>query len=358
MSQIIKKYRSQSLFLFLALITILTLVFTSNYLNRRKSHSTLSPAASGTCPSELPPYPSYVYLYRNADKEEAECRKISEERSSSHTEKECPDLFIIGARKGGTTSLYQYISQHPGFKGQGLDRGLGAGEIHYFSFTFMERSWEEYTGRFGDREGRMSGESSVSYLTSCMAPFRLRAMCGLAPKIVVLLREPIARMVSNYAMRYHVRGRKEGLDTYVRDSIEKDLDAWEKVFLENNIRIDELLQSSNLCLFKPARNMIYEGMYSLHLRRWFEYFPRENFILWRTEDFREQSSGYLTQLTARLGLTEVDRKWADEITSPRYNQYEYNITQVLRKEDRETLQKIFKPFNKQLQVMLGKEYSW
>ena len=30
-----------------------------------------------------------------------------------HTD--CPTLFIVGARKGGTTSLYQYVSKHPNF---------------------------------------------------------------------------------------------------------------------------------------------------------------------------------------------------------------------------------------------------
>ena len=35
----------------------------------------------------------------------------------------CPQVFIIGARKGGSTSMYQYLSKHPDFKGILLDKG-------------------------------------------------------------------------------------------------------------------------------------------------------------------------------------------------------------------------------------------
>ena len=41
-------------------------------------------------------------------------------------------MFIIGARKGGTTSLYHYLSTHPGFK-KAKNK-----EIHYFSSRFSK----------------------------------------------------------------------------------------------------------------------------------------------------------------------------------------------------------------------------
>ena len=49
---------------------------------------------------------------------------------------DCPQVFIIGARKGGTTSLYQYLSKHPDFKGILLNRISSAGETSYFSVRY------------------------------------------------------------------------------------------------------------------------------------------------------------------------------------------------------------------------------
>lgn len=38
-------------------------------------------------------------------------------------------VFVLGARKGGTTSLYSYLAQHPRFEGVRLDQGPRAGEL-------------------------------------------------------------------------------------------------------------------------------------------------------------------------------------------------------------------------------------
>lgn len=104
-----------------------------------------------------------------------------------------PSVFIIGARKGGTTSLYHYLSAHPSFK------PARSKEIHFLSSRFSKgTNW--YARHFPVSEdcqasGFVTGEASVSYLSSCEAPQRLSAFCdalGIKPKIVVLLRNPVS----------------------------------------------------------------------------------------------------------------------------------------------------------------------
>jgi len=56
---------------------------------------------------------------------------------------DCPQVFIIGARKGGTTSLTQYLSQHPNFTGANLGMSYHAGETGYFT-RYYENPWEWY----------------------------------------------------------------------------------------------------------------------------------------------------------------------------------------------------------------------
>ncbi len=96
----------------------------------------------------------------------------------------CPTLFLIGARKGGTTSLYQYISKHPDFEGILLDAGPKAGETFYFSSHHYESrmSWKEYLSLF-PLGGRMSGDASVANLVHYLAPQRLYESCGKQVKL-------------------------------------------------------------------------------------------------------------------------------------------------------------------------------
>lgn len=58
-------------------------------------------------------------------------------------------FFIIGARKGGTTSLYHYISQHPHVKGVSLDAGPQAGELFFFQSKGGTLRWPSSPRPFG-----------------------------------------------------------------------------------------------------------------------------------------------------------------------------------------------------------------
>ena len=308
--------------------------------------------------TETLPYPAYRYFYANSDTREDDYKYINEVRSAD-TERQCPELFIIGARKGGTTSLYQYISQHRGFKGQGLDKETSAGEIHYFSFLFLKRSWEEYMSRFGEREGFMTGESSVSYLTSCMTPYRLRTLCGSNPVIVVLLREPVRRIISTYVMRYQLLAdKKESLEDFVSEGVRREIEQWKLMLANSGLKVNQLIEEDMLCLFKPAQNQINEGLYAMHLNRWFKYFPRENFLIWRSESFRDNPSYYLSLLITRLGLVELSKDEMREITNVYYNENKYNYTTLIKEEDREYLVEVYRSFNQQLTAVLGEEYTW
>ena len=43
-----------------------------------------------------------------------------------------PSFFILGARKGGTTSLFAYLCEHPRVAEHSLDLGPMSGEVGYF----------------------------------------------------------------------------------------------------------------------------------------------------------------------------------------------------------------------------------
>lgn len=120
--------------------------------------------------------------------------------------REWPNLFVVGAGRAGTTSLWSYLRQHPQIFMSALK------EPHFFSrATPAQQRYvhdeEEYKSLF--RAGRglpFRGEASPSYL---LDPAVAEVIARVQPdsRIVISLRDPIARAYSNYLLR-----RRNGFD--------------------------------------------------------------------------------------------------------------------------------------------------
>ncbi len=100
-----------------------------------------------------------------------------------------PDFFIVGAAKSGTTSMYEYLRQHP-------DIYMPATKwINYFN-TDLEspgncRDRDEYLSFFaGAGHEKRVGEASESYLYSKQAAHGIHAACPQAD-IIIMLRNPV-----------------------------------------------------------------------------------------------------------------------------------------------------------------------
>jgi hypothetical protein len=123
-----------------------------------------------------------------------------------------PDFLIVGANKGGTTSLYYYLRQHPQIFMPLLK------EPNFFVFGgerppedvhpkgHREQIWrfEDYIALFeGAGEGQVLGEASTPYLTGHrkVIPNIKKLVPGWERlKIIMMLREPAARAFSQYMM--------------------------------------------------------------------------------------------------------------------------------------------------------------
>jgi hypothetical protein len=111
-----------------------------------------------------------------------------------------PNLFVVGAAKAGTTSLWWYLDKHPEIHMSKVK------EPHFFSRGGMHRlatpvkDPERYARLFarGARR-RYRGEASPSYLSDPETPDRIKAAVPDA-RIVVSLRDPVERAWSNYLM--------------------------------------------------------------------------------------------------------------------------------------------------------------
>ena len=261
----------------------------------------------------------------------------------------CPQVFIIGARKGGTTSLYQYLSKHPDFKGILLKKGASAGETFYFSMRYKKYPWNSYISKFP--RNNITGDASVGNLVNCEVPKRLYKYCGRASKVIILLRDPIERYQSNFRMRVRFKS------TTIREIstlVNKEVNKLYTLFRRRKVNMNDVTANLNrfLCLYLPAESCIYEGMYYAHLHNWLCNFPSENFLVLNSEEFFNKTKIIFSQVLDFVGLRPLDDGVLNEIVKVKYN-YGGKVEdepdhRLLSSSDKEKLQTIYKPFNEKL----------
>ena len=134
------------------------------------------------------------------------------------------DFFVVGAARSGTTTLYQYLSQHPQVF---LPR---VKELNYFSkvssnqpqdyalpkpgkeyHTKIIQSPEVYKNLYNSaRHDQIKGDVSPSYLWHEETPAAIKAYNPKA-KIIISLRHPVERAFSHYLMAKSV-GYEKSID--------------------------------------------------------------------------------------------------------------------------------------------------
>jgi hypothetical protein len=108
-----------------------------------------------------------------------------------------PDLFVAGAPRAGTSSLWGYLAQHPQIFMSRVK------EPHFFSdfkpgfipIVSDEAAYLRLFARAG--AGQLLGEATPSYLADAPAPLRI-ARASPEARVLVVLREPVARAYSDY----------------------------------------------------------------------------------------------------------------------------------------------------------------
>ena len=130
-----------------------------------------------------------------------------------------PNFLIVGAPRSGTTSLHNYLNQHPDiFLPSYREDGMKVKEPRFFIKDIVKNrvhngiwSWKEYQSLFEKvTSEKMIGESTALYLYYYdLAIKNIKSYLGDNIKIIIILRNPVERAFSAYN---HVsRGVKENL---------------------------------------------------------------------------------------------------------------------------------------------------
>lgn len=178
-----------------------------------------------------------------------------------------PNFLVIGAMKSGTTSLYHYLRAHPQVYMPDLK------EVDFFTAELnWGKGWRWYAKQFAGASAAAIalGEASTSYT-------KFPRYAGVAERIAASL--PDVRLI------YVVRDPIERMRSHYRHNV---------ALGEERAPIDEAL------LANPA--YLDCSRYALQLQQYLDHFPRENFLIFRSEDLRSHRVETMRRVLAFLAV--------------------------------------------------------
>jgi hypothetical protein len=202
-----------------------------------------------------------------------------------------PSFFIVGAPKCGTTSLNDYLRQHPGLFIPERK------ELHHFGsdlrFTKSQRPTRgEYLAYFAPAQpGQIAGEASVWYLFSQLAANEIHDFCPNA-KIIIMLRNP-ADMLYSLHSQYLFESNEDLSDFAAALAAEEDRSQGRRLPLGSNYR-------EGLLYRRVAR-------FAEQVRRYLDVFPREQIHIIDFDDFSRDTPRVFAETLRFLGVDSAFR---------------------------------------------------
>lgn len=235
-----------------------------------------------------------------------------------------PDFMIIGVTKCGTTFLYNNIVQHP--------KILGAfkKELHFFDSKYhLGSDWYSRQFPIKSQPDELIGEASPGYFWKRGCLEKIARDCPNT-KFILILRNPVKRAISSYFYFNQMEPQRAGVDFFSTIYKKNDRDH----------------------LFTNYERHIGAGLYSYHLIKWLQYFPREQFHVLFLEDLIADFQGEFNKIFTFLGVSEqqitiVDRK----------HKTKYDLSEIPQ-EVIEWLQELYNPYNKKLEELLDRTLPW
>ena len=259
------------------------------------------------------------------------------------TKAQPPSFMIIGAEKCGTTSLFQYLRQHPDvlppiekeidFFDMEYEQGIDWYLSHFPLGTEVASSEQATAKRW------ITGETSANYLYSDVAPERVFQHFP-AIKLAVILRHPIDRAASRYNMMVRNGAEKRSFETAVQEEIAIIQKAMDRSTDGQTIP----WQALNRC------RHIGNSLYYYHIQRWLKLFPSEQLTVVRSEDLFAQPAQTLSQLYQSIGLSSHHEQDYPKHNAGQYSPVEGDIRQMLSA--------FFAPHTRKLEALLNRSFDW
>ena len=251
-------------------------------------------------------------------------------------QRKLPDFLVIGGKRCGTTTLFEFLRQHqmiaePVIDHMGFfDDNYSIGINYYKSFFPIKT---EETAK------KLDYDVTTSYLTS---PFVAERVAKEIPnvKIIVLLRNPTSRAWSDYNASQKKDASEEEFQTYIDDELQ-ELEASD---------FEEKVSKNDYNMSEPFSNFIKKGLYAVYLKKWLKLFPRKNFLFISTESFSKDENKVFKQIFDFLGLSNFEIHKLQRMSKGNYEKLNPKI--------KNKLDLFFAPHNDELFKLINEKYDW
>ncbi len=259
-----------------------------------------------------------------------------------------PDFLVIGTKRGGTTSLFNYLMMHPGILGLFPQSRAKKSSDFFFKQKHQGERWYRshfhtttYRGRLERRLGYapVAGEASPYYMWD---PRIARLAFDVNPhlKAIALLRDPVERAWSHYQER--TSNGVEPLSFVGALAAEDDRTAGE---LEKMAADPSYYSEAHDWYAYRAR-----GVYLPQLQNWRSVFPEEQLLVLRSEDMYGDVQGMFDRIAEYLGVPRH--------TLPTTRAFGSVHRSKMPEAARAELTAFFKPHNADLEEYLGRSLGW
>jgi hypothetical protein len=263
-----------------------------------------------------------------------------------------PKALIIGVQKAATTTIFRNLCDHPNLLGP-LEK-----ELHFFDYNQnYSRGVAYYKNQFPLNWKRKTLiEATPRYLYDQESAQRIKNTLGSEVKLIISLRDPIARAYSAWNMYLEQRNREvfyksmenknPSFRLYSEYSLKKPTFA-EAV----NQEIEWLSNDQNIS--EPS--IVKRGFYKDQILHWMEYFDRSNFYFLNSEDLK------IPKFRSKI-LSEIEIFLEVEPNLSKMVLYDHHVKQSkkpeIETEVNEKLKVLFNSKNKDLSEITGINHPW
>lgn len=227
-----------------------------------------------------------------------------------------PNFLIIGAAKSGTTTLYDWLTQHPQiymssvketnfFALENTDPDIFQDTVHQGYLKTFKTTLTEYREQFTGVENEVAiGEASPSYLYYPQAASKIKHYLPDV-KLIAVLRNPVERAYSNFVH-------------HLRDNLETTADFAEALELE-----PERIERNWWWGF----HYLNAGFYSVQLKRYLAQFDKERIKIYLFEDLTNNPDAIARDIWQFLQVDEIELPNSDRqnVTGVPKNRFFYNF---------------------------------
>lgn len=245
-----------------------------------------------------------------------------------------PTFLIIGAKRCGSTSLFQYVSSHPGVAPCYVAKGT-----HYFDVNYG-RGWRWFRSNFPlVTPGKITGEASPYYMFHPLAPARMAAALPGA-KLIAVLRDPVTRAYSHYQYERRRGFEDLSLDEALDREEERLAGEAERMAAEPGYDSFEFRHHAYLA----------RGRYAEQLDHMLRHFPADRLLVLQSEALFANPDAAIGAVWDHLGLPPRPLRGVRAFEVGRYD--------AIPSAARDRLTAYYEEHNERLYAQVGINFRW